>query len=73
MAWFKATALPMIDRVSGYLTILDRHGIGWERLDTDTPGTVVYDDPWQIVAEPAPARGDRRPHRAGLWGPSVRP
>ncbi|MFD4430802.1 hypothetical protein [Nocardia sp. NPDC058497] len=38
-AWFKSTALPMIDRVSGYLDILDAHGIAWERLDSDSPGS----------------------------------
>ncbi|MFB7879179.1 hypothetical protein ACFC06_28370 [Nocardia sp. NPDC056064] len=54
VAWFKATALPMIDRVSGYLDILDRHGIAWERLDSDDPGTILYEDPQQIVALPAP-------------------
>ncbi|MGW6730925.1 hypothetical protein ACWF9G_33940 [Nocardia sp. NPDC055029] len=51
-AWFKSTALPMIDRVSGYLDILDTHGIAWERLDSDTPGIILYEDPQQIVAMP---------------------
>ncbi|MFE3546257.1 hypothetical protein ACFXK0_25125 [Nocardia sp. NPDC059177] len=51
-AWFKTTALPMIDRVSGYLDILDMHGIGWERLDSDTPGVILYEDPQQVVAVP---------------------
>lgn len=52
VAWFKSTALPVIDRVSGYLAILDRHEIGWERLDSDDPGVILYDDPQQIVAVP---------------------
>lgn len=53
VAWFKSTALSMIDRVSGYLDILDSHGITWERLDSDTPGIILYEDPQQIVALPA--------------------
>ncbi|MFF2088048.1 hypothetical protein ACFVVM_30065 [Nocardia sp. NPDC058176] len=55
VAWFKSTALPMIDRVSGYLAILDAHGITWERLDSDAPGVIVYDDPQQVVAVPGMA------------------
>lgn len=49
-AWFKSTALPTIDRVGGYLDILDTHGIAWERLDSDIPGIILYEDPQQIVA-----------------------
>ncbi|WP_218001183.1 hypothetical protein [Nocardia thailandica] len=56
-AWFKSGALPVLDRVGGFLRILDRHEIAWERLDTDDPGTILYDDPQQIVALPQRAPG----------------
>ncbi|MFF0358943.1 MULTISPECIES: hypothetical protein [unclassified Nocardia] len=51
-AWFTSTAADAIDRVGGYLDILDEHGIAWARLDTDTPGVIVYDDPRQVLAVP---------------------
>ncbi|MEU3015216.1 hypothetical protein [Nocardia asteroides] len=75
-AWFKSTALPMLDRVTGYLTLLDAHGVGWERLDTDTPGIVLYDDPLQIVAvtqRPRAAREPRREPRADSHDTPPRP
>ncbi|WP_433679051.1 hypothetical protein [Nocardia sp. CA-119907] len=39
-------------RVGGYPAILDSHGVGWIRLDCDSPGTIVYEDPHQVIAEP---------------------
>lgn len=56
-AWFKATATHLLERVDGYLRILDRHGIGYEIMQTDDPGRVVYEDDYQVVAVPAWARG----------------
>ncbi|MGS2810243.1 hypothetical protein [Nocardia sp. MW-W600-9] len=47
-AWFTRSALPTIDRIGGYLDILDVHGVEWKRLDTDTPGVI----PQQVVAVP---------------------
>ncbi|MET8870768.1 hypothetical protein [Nocardia sp. NPDC004604] len=52
VAWFKSSATHMITRVGGYLAILDSHGVGWIHLDCDSPGTIVYDDPHQVIAEP---------------------
>lgn len=51
-AWFKSSASAMIDRVGGYLSILDEHGIAWLRLDSDRPGLIVYDDVHQVIARP---------------------
>ncbi|MEV6219278.1 hypothetical protein [Nocardia sp. NPDC051833] len=60
-AWFASTAEDAIDRVGGYLDILDAHGVAWARLDTDAPGVIVYDDPRQVVAVPdGAATTDRR-------------
>lgn len=49
-AWFKSSAIHLIERVGGYLAILDAHGIGWVRLDSQDPGRVVYEDADQVVA-----------------------
>ncbi|MGW6625073.1 hypothetical protein ACWF99_27980 [Nocardia sp. NPDC055002] len=51
-SWFKASAVSMIERVEGYLAILDAHGVGWERLDSAAPGTIIYADAEQVVVVP---------------------
>jgi hypothetical protein len=52
-AWFRHTSPHLIVRVSGYLDILDAHGVPWERLDSDDPGLIVYEDADQVVVVPA--------------------
>lgn len=51
-AWFKVTSTHLLDRLAGYLEILDAHGVAWVRLESDDPGRVVYEDPDQIVVVP---------------------
>ncbi|MFD6400513.1 hypothetical protein [Nocardia sp. NPDC060249] len=51
-SWFKASAVAMIERVEGYLAILDAHGVEWERLDSAAPGSIIYDDAEQVVVVP---------------------
>ncbi|MFD4356412.1 hypothetical protein ACFWPX_27945 [Nocardia sp. NPDC058518] len=55
-SWFKSSAVAMIERVGGYLAILDAHGIEWERCESDAPGTVIYDDAQQVVVRPDRSR-----------------
>jgi hypothetical protein len=51
-AWFRLTSPHLISRVSGYLDVLDAHGVPWERLDSDDPGRVIYEDADQVVVVP---------------------
>lgn len=51
-AWFKAEATHLLDRVAGYLAILDAHGVRWCRLESDDPGRVIYEDADQVVVVP---------------------
>jgi hypothetical protein len=51
-AWFKTTAVACLERVPGYLELLDRHGIPWERVVSRRPGRIVYEDEQQVVAVP---------------------
>ena len=61
-AWFKATASHLIERIPGYLAILDAHHIAWEQLRTSDPGVIIYADDCQVVAIPHPApQHDRLP------------
>jgi hypothetical protein len=32
--------------------VLERHGIYVKKIKTDKPGYLVYEDDWQVVAEP---------------------
>ncbi|WP_328400989.1 hypothetical protein [Nocardia sp. NBC_00403] len=52
-AWFKASATQLIAGVSGYLAILDAHGTGWVRLDSNSLGQIIYNDQHQVIAMPA--------------------
>ena len=36
----------------GMIRILEQHGIYVKKIKTDKPGYVVYEDDWQLVAEP---------------------
>lgn len=51
--WFKASSRELVSRVRGYLAILDAHSIAWEEVHTTVPGTILYEDHWQVVAVPA--------------------
>jgi len=52
VSWFRATATKFIDRVPGYLAILDAHNVAWEELRATDPGAIVYSDEHQVVAVP---------------------
>lgn len=51
-AWFKLSATHLIDRVAGYLAILDAHGKECVRVESTDPGHVIYEDEHQIVVIP---------------------
>ena len=53
VCWFKVTAAEHISRVQQMVRILQRNGISVMRIRTDKPGYVIYEDEWQLVAEPA--------------------
>ncbi|MGW1788082.1 hypothetical protein ACWCO0_27200 [Streptomyces tubercidicus] len=52
VAWFKATARHLIERVDGYLEILAAHEVACERVESTAPGRVVYEDEVQVVVVP---------------------
>ncbi|MEU5956722.1 hypothetical protein [Streptomyces sp. NPDC047525] len=52
VAWFKATATHLIERVPGYLEILDAHGIECRVVRSSDPGRIVYEDDFQVVVVP---------------------
>lgn len=52
IAWFKDSAHEHIDRCRQMATILERHGYKTTMLKDRRPGYVVYEDQWQVIAEP---------------------
>jgi hypothetical protein len=52
-AWFKSTALHLLERVDGYLEVLAYHGVECLRLESHcAPGRVIYEDSYQVVVTP---------------------
>ena len=51
-AWFKASAVHLLERVPRYLDILSAHGVSCVRIECDDPGRVVYEDDVQVVVVP---------------------
>jgi hypothetical protein len=52
ISWFKPAAVEAIRRMWQLKTLLDLHGHHVEVLRTVDPGTVVYEDAWQVIAKP---------------------
>jgi hypothetical protein len=52
ICWFKTDATEHISRIWQMVQILERNGIYVKKIRTDKPGYVIYEDEWQLVAEP---------------------
>lgn len=52
ICWFKSSSAEHIARIWEMVRILERNGIYVKKIRTDKPGYVVYEDEWQLVAEP---------------------
>ena len=52
ICWFKTEATEHVARIFEMVRILERNGISVRKIKTDKPGYVVYEDEWQLVAEP---------------------
>jgi hypothetical protein len=52
LSWFKDTALEHIAKMHEVAHILRSHGVDVEILRAERPGYVVYEDQYQVAAEP---------------------
>ena len=52
ICWFKTDATEYISRIWQMVQILERNGIYVKKIRTGKPGYVIYEDEWQLVAEP---------------------
>ena len=59
LSWFKSSAKAPISQMWELAAILESHGTHIELLKTEDPGSIIYEDEWQVVAKPR--RGQRLP------------
>lgn len=52
LSWFRDTAREHIDKMREIARILDEHDILVDTIQTDRPGYIVYEDEFQVAAEP---------------------
>jgi hypothetical protein len=52
ISWFKESATDHIDKMREVAAILGGHGIHTEMIVSSRPGYIVYEDAYQIAAEP---------------------
>ena len=52
VSWFKDTAIDHIAQIRELVAILENHGVHVQTLKVKRVGYVVYEDDYQIVAEP---------------------
>lgn len=52
VSWFKASAHEHIARARELAALLERYGVPTRMLTTARPGYVVYEDEFQVAAEP---------------------
>jgi hypothetical protein len=52
ISWFKDSATEHISKLREIVSILSQHEIHSEMIQTDRPGYVVYEDEYQIAAQP---------------------
>ena len=52
LSWYKDSAVEHIAKTQGLVEILRAHGVAVDLLRTDRPGYIVYEDSYQVAAEP---------------------
>jgi hypothetical protein len=52
ICWFNTEATEDISRIWAIARILEKIGIHVKKIRKDKPGYVLYEDEWQLVAEP---------------------
>lgn len=52
ISWFKPTAKEHIEKMRQLAAIIESHGVHVHVISTDRPGYIVYEDEYQITAEP---------------------
>jgi hypothetical protein len=53
ICWFKTGSTEHMARIWEMVRILERNGIYVKKIRTDRPGYLIFEDEWQLVAEPS--------------------
>lgn len=61
VSWFKHTATELIDRTTAHTRLLDAHGVPWERVESDDPGRIIFEDDVHVVVSARPRSAARSP------------
>lgn len=51
-AWFKSSAVHLLEKIEEYLHLVTRYGLACERLVSTSPGRIIYEDQVQVVVIP---------------------
>ena len=54
LSWFKDSATKHISKMRDIASILEEHGVRVRMLTTKKPGYIVYEDDFQVAAQPFP-------------------
>ena len=54
VCWFNTSARSHLARIWEMIALLESNGVWIRMIKTARPGYIVYEDDWQIVAEPFP-------------------
>ena len=46
--WFKSTATGMLRELDPLLALLIKYDVAFDVVETDDPGSIVYEDDWQV-------------------------
>lgn len=52
ISWFKPAATEAIKQMWRLKSLLEHHGFHVEVVRTSEPGTIVYEDDWQVISKP---------------------
>lgn len=52
ICWFKHTAKTPLEKAWEVVSLLRERGVPIEMIKTDDPGTIIYEDEWQVAAKP---------------------
>ncbi|MEM9348354.1 MAG: hypothetical protein AAGB26_17325 [Planctomycetota bacterium] len=55
ICWFRPDAGEVILRTRSLAALLGEHGVQVRMIRSASPGCVIYEDNWQVVAKPRPA------------------
>ena len=58
VSWIRSDSLPVISTLRGIQAILENHGVSVNVQRAERPGYIVYEDEYQVVAEPFHGAGD---------------